>query len=220
MTAAQAAERYELPSESPDWPGIPSVTVLAEEDEVLRRWLVSTLARTALPSQREPLIVVVLPPGAAAVSAVRSVRRSRPRARILAITPEEHPDLTRLLEAGAEAIVRRAELDVALVPAVHAVLAGQIVLPRERRITVRRRPLSYREREILTLVAGGLTNAQIAQKLFLAESTVKGHLHTVYGKLGVKGRSAAIALAHGFDADAETGDGCRSLEQLTGQPAM
>ena len=56
-------------------------------------------------------------------------------------------------------------------------------------------PLSERELEIVRLLAEGLSNAQIAQKLFLAVGTVKVHTRNIYGKLGVNSRTQAIAHA-------------------------
>jgi LuxR family maltose regulon positive regulatory protein len=56
-------------------------------------------------------------------------------------------------------------------------------------------PLSDREIEVLSLVAEGLTNQQIAQKLVLSLSTVKWHTSNIYGKLGVSNRSQAVAVA-------------------------
>ena len=56
-------------------------------------------------------------------------------------------------------------------------------------------PLSDRELQVLHLVAGGASNQQIAQDLFIAVSTVKSHLNSVYGKLGVKNRTQAVARA-------------------------
>ena len=55
--------------------------------------------------------------------------------------------------------------------------------------------LSERELEVLCLIAGGLTNAEIAAKLFLSLSTVKVHTYNLYGKLGVHSRTQAVARA-------------------------
>ena len=56
-------------------------------------------------------------------------------------------------------------------------------------------PLSEREREVLQLIAEGLTNREIAARLFLSLNTVKGHTRNIYGKLGAHSRTQAIARA-------------------------
>lgn len=61
-------------------------------------------------------------------------------------------------------------------------------------------PLTAREKEVLQLVAAGLTNAAIASRLVISQHTVSAHLRTIYDKLGVRSRSAAtrFALEHGL----------------------
>ena len=57
--------------------------------------------------------------------------------------------------------------------------------------------LTSREREIvLILASGGLSNKDVGRRLNLSEGTVKVHLHNIYQKLGVKTRTALVALAH------------------------
>ena len=56
-------------------------------------------------------------------------------------------------------------------------------------------PLSDRELEILILLAEGLTNREIASRLFVALNTVKAHTGNIYGKLGVHNRTQAVARA-------------------------
>ena len=60
--------------------------------------------------------------------------------------------------------------------------------------------LTGREVEVLRLVAKGLTNAQVAQELYLSPRTVNAHLNSIYHKLGVSSRSAAtrFAVEHGL----------------------
>jgi DNA-binding NarL/FixJ family response regulator len=53
--------------------------------------------------------------------------------------------------------------------------------------------LSAREMEVMSLIADGQTNGEIAARLFLAEKTVKNHVRRIYSKLGVGSRPAAIA---------------------------
>ena len=56
-------------------------------------------------------------------------------------------------------------------------------------------PLSEREMEVLNLIAVGLTNREIAERLFIAVGTVKRHINTIYGKLDVHSRTQAVAQA-------------------------
>jgi LuxR family maltose regulon positive regulatory protein len=56
-------------------------------------------------------------------------------------------------------------------------------------------PLTERELEVLELFAEGLTNREIASRLFLALNTVKAHSRNIYGKLGVHNRTQAVARA-------------------------
>jgi LuxR family maltose regulon positive regulatory protein len=60
-------------------------------------------------------------------------------------------------------------------------------------------PLSERELEVLELIAQGLTNAEIAARLFIAHGTVKRHINNIYGKLQVRHRTEAIARARDLD---------------------
>jgi len=55
--------------------------------------------------------------------------------------------------------------------------------------------LSEREREVLTLIASGASNPEIAHLLYLSERTVKGHVSNIFAKLGARDRAAAIILA-------------------------
>jgi ATP/maltotriose-dependent transcriptional regulator MalT len=71
--------------------------------------------------------------------------------------------------------------------------------------TTRPAGLSAREAQIMTLIAAGHSNGQIAASLVLAEKTVKNHVNRIYAKLGVGSRSAAIsqwALSAGATAEA------------------
>jgi DNA-binding CsgD family transcriptional regulator len=61
--------------------------------------------------------------------------------------------------------------------------------------------LSVREAEVMSLIAEGQTNGEIAARLFLAEKTVKNHVRRIYAKLGVGSRTAAIALWRSIQRD-------------------
>jgi ATP/maltotriose-dependent transcriptional regulator MalT len=56
-------------------------------------------------------------------------------------------------------------------------------------------PLSGRELEVLTLLASGRSNREIARELFVAVGTIKTHTNNIYGKLGAKNRAEALARA-------------------------
>jgi len=60
-------------------------------------------------------------------------------------------------------------------------------------------PLSQRELEVLELIAQGLSNREICERLFLALDTVKGHNHRIFGKLSVQRRTEAVEKARSLD---------------------
>jgi DNA-binding NarL/FixJ family response regulator len=104
-------------------------------------------------------------------------------------------EVRRALEEGATGVIARAAPANMVDAAIAAVRAGLTVVPRERSRQVVRPALSHRERQVLTLMAEGRTNGEIARALILAESTVKCHVSTAYSKLGVGSRREAAALA-------------------------
>jgi DNA-binding NarL/FixJ family response regulator len=98
-----------------------------------------------------------------------------------------------LLAAGVAGVVLHEEIGRALGPCLRAAQAGQVCLPRRYWRQIEPPILSVREKQVLGLVVMGFTNGQIAEKLFLAESTVKSHLSSAFGKLGVGSRHEAVA---------------------------
>jgi DNA-binding NarL/FixJ family response regulator len=86
------------------------------------------------------------------------------------------------------------DLDDALAAVVSVVCAGQVSLPSAQRAEARAAALTRREKQILAFVIAGMTNAEIASKLFLAESTIKSHLSSAFSKLGVSSRHEAASL--------------------------
>lgn len=131
----------------------------------------------------------------AEMATLRRVRREVQGVAIIAISPTSTgTGVRRGLDAGADAIVFEPLIESTLAVTVSAVGSGQSVVPRELRATVQRPALSHRERQVLTYVTEGLTNAQIAEELFLSESTVKSHLSSAFAKFGVSSRREAATL--------------------------
>jgi DNA-binding NarL/FixJ family response regulator len=116
------------------------------------------------------------------------------------------------MKAGASGFLLKTAPPSELAAAVRAVVGGEVLLapPITRRLVeqfVRRPPpghdlppslraLTAREVEVLRLIAGGLSNAEIARALFLGEATVKTHLNRVLAKLGLRDRVQAVVLAY------------------------
>lgn len=134
------------------------------------------------------------------MAALRRARRELQHLPIVAISaPATATGVRRGLDAGAAAIVFEPMIESTLAVTISAVGSGQAVVPRELRASVQRPTLSHRERQVLTYVCDGLTNSQIAERLFLSESTVKSHLSSVFAKFGVRSRREAAALFLEFD---------------------
>ncbi|WP_306318880.1 MULTISPECIES: response regulator transcription factor [unclassified Streptomyces] len=146
-------------------------------------------------------------PGGGGVDAIRELGRRGVRARVLVLTTyDTDSDTLPAIEAGATGYLLKDAPREELFTAVRAAAEGRTVLSpavASRLVTAVRTPapdtgetLSAREREVLVLVARGTPNKEIARELFISEATVKTHLTHIYGKLGVKDRAAAVAVAY------------------------
>jgi DNA-binding NarL/FixJ family response regulator len=128
-------------------------------------------------------------------ASVRRLTRHIGPVPIVLVVPAHSPRGVRsALEAGADGVVFEGDMEVTLVASLHAVIAGQLAVPRQCRYQVDRPTLSRREKETLALVTLGMTNSEIAGRLCLSESTVKSHLSSAFGKLGVRSRNEAVRL--------------------------
>ncbi|MDT7842126.1 response regulator transcription factor [Streptomyces justiciae] len=124
----------------------------------------------------------------------------RPHVLVLT-TYDTDADITRAIEAGATGYLLKAERPDELFAAIHAAAEGRTTLsaPVAGRVMANlRKPrptLTDRERDILTQLARGIGNRDIARALFISEATVKTHLRRIYDKLGVDTRAGAVAIA-------------------------
>ena len=131
-----------------------------------------------------------------------------PGYRILMLTTfQDDSGIVRAIEAGAAGYLLKDASRADLAAAVREVAAGRRVLSpavSARLAQVRAAParpaLSARETEVLALVAEGLSNAEIGDRLHIGQATVKTHLLRVFTKLNVSDRTAAVmtALEHGL----------------------
>lgn len=115
------------------------------------------------------------------------------------------PYLARVMCNKIDGIVLEADAERSLRATVQAVLAGQRVYPLAFKQMLDAPVLSSREKQILAMVILDMPNAEIAARLHVTESNVKGHLSSAFGKLGVASRSAASALV--LDPEAGLGPG-------------
>jgi DNA-binding NarL/FixJ family response regulator len=109
------------------------------------------------------------------------------------------------LRLGARGFVHAGMEPEQIARAVEVAAGGEVVAPRKllEFLIANEDPADFdaltpRQRDILGLVAEGLSNAQIARRLFLSESTVKQHLRAAYKALGVKDRKEAAKFVNGY----------------------
>jgi len=147
------------------------------------------------------------------VEATRRLRARFPDARVIILTTFDDDEYVfEGLRGGALGYLLKDVSVHDLVEAIHTVMAGGVLIePSVARKVVAElarlrppaptpirlpEPLSEREREVLQLLAEGLTNREIAERLFLAEGTVKNYVTTILGKIGARDRTQAALRAH------------------------
>jgi DNA-binding NarL/FixJ family response regulator len=151
------------------------------------------------------------------IAATRRLRAEQPGVRVLALTTfDDDEDVFAALRAGAvgyllkdvssdrlvEALLAARRGESVLQPSVAAKVVAQFARlsddprPRPQPLVV---PLSDRELDVVRLLAGGSSNREIAQALFLAEGTVKNHVTNVLAKLGARDRTQAALRARALD---------------------
>ncbi|QBR92267.1 response regulator transcription factor [Nocardioides euryhalodurans] len=144
-------------------------------------------------------------PGTDGVEATRRIAREHPSAAVLVLTMFDDDSLIgEALRAGARGyLLKRADQDE-IERAIRAVAAGQAIFSREvagrlvGAVTADPDPfpgLTPREREVLDLMAGGASNAAVAERLGVVGKTVGNHVSSIFLKLGVATRVEAVVMA-------------------------
>jgi DNA-binding NarL/FixJ family response regulator len=190
--------------------GIPVVGEAGDGDAAV------AVARRCRP---DVVLMDVRMPGRDGIAATAELAATDPAIHVLVLTTFDDDDvLYGALAAGAAGFLLKNSSPEDVVRAVHRVAAGDAVLDPAvaRRVFARvaRRPvpargdggvarLTEREKDVLSLIARGLTNAEIAERLDVGEATAKTHVSRVLAKLGVRDRVQAVIHAYetGFAPD-------------------
>lgn len=168
----------------------PTFTVVADDPRPL---LVSLIGQGLARDDDSPDVIVVV----ATVDLSFVAKAAAGDRRVLAVVEvADRRSTTVLLDLGADGVTLDEGDPEVLAAAVRAIHAGFLVVPRSVRQALRRPVLTSRQKQILSLVVMGLSNAEIAERLFLTEATIKAHLTQVFAKLGVRSRKEAIDLIH------------------------
>lgn len=199
----------------------PGISVLGEAgDGAEALGLIDALAAEG----RNPAVVLmdVRMPGMNGIEATRILAERHPLVRVLVLTTFDLDEYAiEAVEAGASGFLLKDARAAELIRAVRAVAAGDPVMAASvtRRLMLKLRDqavaspgrgagsaaesarerleqLTEREREVFALIARGLSNAEIGERLFLSESTVKTHVGRVLAKLQLRDRVHAVILAY------------------------
>ena len=159
-----------------------------------------------LVARRRPDLVLIEPrmPGIGGVEAARRIAARHPATRVAMFTAHADQDLLwEALDAGARGFILKDTESPALVAAIRQLLAGDtFVDPRlapeflapEPAPRPAEGPLSAREREVLQMLADGLSNREVSERLVVSAETVKTHVKNILVKLEAEGRAQAVAI--------------------------
>ena len=154
------------------------------------------------------ILMDILMPGCSGLEAMVTIKESFSDARVLILTvSDQEEDLFQALKFGAQGYLLKGATITEVVDAVRRTAAGEVMLSPHvvARLVAEFRDkgkasgngleLSTREMEVLHLLGEGLTNTEIANRLFIGESTVRTYLHRLLEKLHLRNRAEAVAYA-------------------------
>jgi DNA-binding NarL/FixJ family response regulator len=160
-------------------------------------------AAVALAERRKPDVVImdVRMPGMDGLEATKELSKKVPGISVLIFTAfSERSLLARGLESGAKGYILKEAPHETLLRAIERVAKGEgyvdpALMPAFLSGKDREEMLTAREREILQLLADGMSNNDVAQKLFISQETVKSHVRHILTKLEADTRTHAVAIA-------------------------
>ncbi|MBW4037975.1 MAG: response regulator transcription factor [Acidobacteria bacterium] len=134
------------------------------------------------------------------VETIRKIREKFPQARFIVLTTfDGDEDIYRALQAGARAYLLKGMPLEELVTTIHAVHKGKLHIPSAVAEKLAERlsgqELTARELSVLERIVAGRANKEISADLFISEATVKTHINSLLGKLGVADRTHAATVA-------------------------
>jgi len=193
--------------------------LIVDDHEVVREGLRLSLSRAphirvigeasdgagavALVERRRPNVVImdVRMPGMDGLEATREIREKVPETAVLIFTAySERSLLSRGLESGAKGYILKEAPHATLLRAIEKVAGGEsfvdpALMPAFLTGKEQNEMLTSREREILQLLADGMSNADVAGRLFISQETVKSHVRHILAKLEADTRTHAVAIA-------------------------
>ena len=192
--------------------------LICDDHEVVREGLRLSLSRSphirvvgeatdgasalSLAERRRPNVVImdIRMPGMDGLEAAKQLNEKLPDTNVLLFTAfGERSLLTRGLEAGAKGYLLKESPNPTLVRAIEKVAAGEGYIDPALMPAFLSKDkddiLTAREREILQLLANGMSNAEVAAKLFISQETVKSHVRHILAKLEADTRTHAVAIA-------------------------
>ncbi len=139
-------------------------------------------------------------PKLSGVETIRAIRSEFPEARFIVLTTYDgEEDIYRAMQAGARAYLLKGMPLEELITTIHAVHTGRLHIPATVAEKLAQRvsgqELTARELSVLERIVAGRANKDIAADLFISEATVKTHINSLLGKLGVADRTHAATVA-------------------------
>lgn len=200
----------------------PITVMIVDDHEVVRRGIAEVVDRSeglsvvaeagsvaegerrAALVQPEVILVDLQLPDGTGIDLIRALKVSGSKARPIVLTSfDDDRALAEALDAGAAAYLLKSVRGAEISDVIHAVAAGRVLLD-ERTVTRRRAEhedptadLTPSELRVVDLIGEGLSNREIAERLSVAEKTVKNHITSLLAKMGLQRRTQVAAWAAG-----------------------